>query len=82
MPYFAHDGSLIYCQDISWLICKLGVVYDVSEWRMFIDSYKRSLTGVLLHNVKKYTSVPVAHSIHLKEGNVRKSGNTSEQDEV
>jgi hypothetical protein len=28
---------------------------------------KRSLEGVLLHNDNKYTSVPVAHSIHLKE---------------
>jgi hypothetical protein len=49
------------------LICKLGVVYDASEWRLFIDSSKRSLKGVWLHNGNKYASVPVAHSIHLKE---------------
>jgi hypothetical protein len=34
---------------------------------LFIDSSKRSLKGVLLHNGNKYASVPVAHSIHLKE---------------
>jgi hypothetical protein len=45
----------------------LGVVYDASEWRLFIDSSKRSLKGVLLHSGNKYASVPVAHSIHLKE---------------
>jgi hypothetical protein len=45
----------------------LGVVYDVSEWSFFIDSSKRSLKGVLLHNGNKYASVPVARSIHLKE---------------
>jgi hypothetical protein len=67
IPYFVHDGSLVCCSDISGLICKLGVVYDVSEWRLFIDSSKRSLKGVLLHNGSKYASVPVAHSIHLKE---------------
>jgi hypothetical protein len=48
-------------------MCKLGVVYDASEWRLFMDSSKRSLKGVLLHNGNKYASVPVAHSFHLKE---------------
>jgi hypothetical protein len=48
-------------------MCKLGVVYDASEWRLFIDFSKRSLKGVLLHNGDKCTSVPVAHSFHLKE---------------
>jgi hypothetical protein len=67
IPYFARDGSLVYCSDISGLICKFGVVYDVSEWRLFIDSSKRSLKGVLLHSGNKYASVPIAHSIHLKE---------------
>jgi hypothetical protein len=43
IPYFAHDGSLVYCSEISGLICKLGVVYDASEWRLFIDSSKRVL---------------------------------------
>jgi hypothetical protein len=28
---------------------------------------KKSLEGILLHNGKKYASVPVADSIHLKE---------------
>jgi hypothetical protein len=32
-----------------------------------IDSSKRSLKVVLLHNGSKYASVPVAHSVHLKE---------------
>jgi hypothetical protein len=50
VPYFAHEGSLVYCSDISGLICRLGVVYYASEWRLFIDSSKRSLKGILLHN--------------------------------
>jgi hypothetical protein len=62
--YFAHDGSLVYCSDISGLICKLGVV---SKWRFFKEPSKRSLKWVLLHNGNKYASVPVAHSIQLNE---------------
>jgi hypothetical protein len=70
VPYFAHDGQLVYCCDIPGLVCKLGgsdIVYQSSDWRLFIDSSKTSLKGVLLHNGNKYASVPVAHSVHLKE---------------
>src|SRR5215469_13374988 len=35
--------------------------------RLFIDSSKRSLKCVLLHNGNKYGSVPVGHFIKLKE---------------
>lgn len=34
---------------------------------MFIDSSKRSLKGVLLHNGNLYGSITIAHSVHLKE---------------
>ena len=44
-----------------------GITYETSEWRLFIDSSQRSLKGVLLHNGNKYASIPVAHSVHLKE---------------
>jgi hypothetical protein len=37
------------------------------EWRLFIDSSKRSLKAVLLHNGNTLPSVPVGHSVHLKE---------------
>jgi hypothetical protein len=56
IPYFAHDGSLVYCSNISGIIWKLGVVYDASEWRLFMDSSKRSFEGVLLHNGNKYVN--------------------------
>jgi hypothetical protein len=45
----------------------LGVKYKTVEWRLFIDSSKGSLKGVLLHNGNCLASVPVAHSVHLKE---------------
>jgi hypothetical protein len=45
----------------------LGVLYDEVQWRLFIDSAKRRLKRALLHNGNKYASVPVSHTIHLKE---------------
>jgi hypothetical protein len=38
--------------------------YDPND---FIDYSKRNLKAALLHNGKKFASVPVAHSIHFKE---------------
>jgi hypothetical protein len=55
--YFWINGKVQY-----WVWCKW-----VNEWRLFIDSSKRSLKAVLLHNGSKYASVPVGHSVHLKE---------------
>ena len=67
-PYFTQEDSLVYCNNISELVIKLGATsYEKEEWRLFIDSSKRSLKGVLLHNGNTLASVPVAHSVHLKE---------------
>ena len=47
---------------------ELGVnFYDATSWRMFIDSSKRSLKCVLLHNTNEYGSIPIGHSTTLKE---------------
>ena len=34
---------------------------------VFIDSSKRSLNAVLLHNGNVRCSIPITHSVHLKE---------------
>ena len=34
---------------------------------MFIDSSVKSLKAVLLHNGNKFSSIPVGHSVHMKE---------------
>ena len=49
------------------LFTSLGLPYNPSDWHLFIDSSKLSLKGVLLHNRNKYPSIPIAHSVHLKE---------------
>ena len=69
VPYFSREENLTYCHDIPGLVIALGAAeYIPGEWRLFIDSSKISLKGVLLYNNgDKYASVPVAHSVHLKE---------------
>jgi hypothetical protein len=62
------EGQLVFCCDISALIHQLREkTYDPNDWSLFIDSLKRSLKAVSLHNGNKFASIPVAHSIHLKE---------------
>ena len=41
--------------------------YEPKDWRLFIDSSKRSLKCVLLHNDNQFAFVPNAHSTILKE---------------
>jgi len=65
--FFSKKGPLVFCNNISGLIQSLSKYYDVNEWRLFIDSSKRSLKGVLLHNSNQLASIPIEHSVHLKE---------------
>ena len=48
-------------------ITAMETSHTPSEWRLFIDSTKRSLKCVLLHNGNKLASVPIRHSIQIKE---------------
>ena len=65
--YFQVCDDLCYCSDVDRLFKEIGIHYDPSDWRLFIDSSIRSLKGVLLHNRNEHPPIPVAHSTHLKE---------------
>ena len=65
--FFDMENKLCYCTNMPGLFTSLGLPHNPSDWRLFIDSSKRSLMGVLLHNGNKYPSIPIAHSVHLKE---------------
>jgi len=67
LQYFTSDQNLVYCCNIPGLVEHLGTSYNASEWRLFIDSSQRSLKAVLLHIGNEFGSVPIAHSVHLKE---------------
>ena len=45
----------------------MGHEYDVSEWKLFIDSSSRSLKVVLPNNGNKLSSIPVGLSVEMKE---------------
>lgn len=65
--FFVQEGDLVYCSDIPGLMNEFGVEYKKEDWRLFIDSSKTSLKAVLLHNGNTYASIPVGHSVHMKE---------------
>ena len=67
VSFFNMENKLCYCTNIPGLFMSLGLPHNPSDWRLFINSSKRSLKGVLLHNGNKYPSIPIAHSVHLKE---------------
>ena len=51
LPFFSEKNDLVYCTDDIPLLHNLGVSqYEAKDWRLFIDSSKRSLKYVLLHN--------------------------------
>ena len=65
--FFKVEGPIVYCSNVECLFHELKEKYDPSEWRLFIDSFVRSLKAVLLHNGNIKHSIPIAHSVHLNE---------------
>jgi len=65
--FFKAEGGLVYCCDINGLVLSMGIDYNAAEWRMFVDSSKRSLKAVLIYNGNTVASLPIAHSVTLKE---------------
>ena len=63
-----QEEDLVYCRDVAGLFVKLGAPQcDPRDWRLFIDSCKRSLKCVLLHNVNQFAYIPPSHSTAVKE---------------
>ena len=68
LPFFSEENNLVFCNDVGGLLKKMGLSeYLPHAWRLFIDSSKRSLKCVLLHNGNRYGSVPIGHSTSMKE---------------
>ena len=64
---FQDKSSLVYRNNIAGLIQSMGLEYDATQWRLFIDSSSRSLKAVLLHNWISFSSTPIGHSVQTKE---------------
>lgn len=68
LKYFQCEGGFVYCHNVHGLMKELGIpAYNATEWRLFIDSSKRSLKCVLLHNGNLFGAVPIGHSVCLHE---------------
>ena len=68
LPFLSQENNHVYCHEVSGLLEKMGSTeYFPHDWRLFIDSSKRSLKCVLLHNGNKLGSIPIAHSTKMKE---------------
>ena len=65
--FFSFREGLCYCHDIRGLFEAIRIPCNTSDWRLFIDSSSKSLKAVLLHNTNKCPSIPLAHSVHIKE---------------
>jgi len=66
LPYFTQENDIVYCNNVAGLLRQLGVQqYDSQDWRLFIDSSKRSSKCVLGHNGNLYGFVPLGHSTTL-----------------
>ena len=61
------QNAICFCNNVSGLFYSIGIPFIPSEWRLFINSSSKSLKAILLHNGNKYPSLPLAHSVHLKE---------------
>ena len=68
--FFTMDEtlSLEHCTNVKGLMDELKKgLYIPKQRRLFIDSSKRSIKAVLLHNTNVYASVPIAHSTVVQE---------------
>ena len=67
MQFFDDQPNFIFCKDIPGVIMKLGgTKYIPADWRLLIDTSKRSPKCVLLHITSVYGSIPIGHSKTLK----------------
>ena len=64
---FSKNGELFYCNDIFELIHTSVGNYDPNDWRLFIDSSKKSIKAVLLDIGNILPSVTIAYSTTMKE---------------
>ena len=66
--FFCEKNGYVFCPNVEGLLLAMGVPnYNPSDWRLFIDSSKRSLKCVLLHYGNIFGSIPIGYSVKLKE---------------
>ena len=67
VKYFSKIDSLVFCNDLPGLFHQMDKKYNPADYILLIDSSKRSLKVVFLHNRNELASIPLAHSVQLTE---------------
>ena len=65
--FFCLQNELCYCYGVRGLFQAIGIPCNTNDWRLFVDSSSSSLKVVLLHNTNQCPSIPLTHSIVMKE---------------
>ena len=65
--FFSLQVELCYFHDVRGLFQAIGISCNTNDWRLFIDSSSKSLKAVLLHNTNQCPSIPLAHSVVMKD---------------
>lgn len=67
MSFFSLENELIFCTNISRVMVKFRIKYVSEDRKLFMFRQKKILKTIILHHDNKYASIPVGHSVHLKE---------------
>ena len=68
LAFFEPDNDFVYYCDVPGLLVAMGFAqYDPNEWRLFIDSSKKGLKCVLLHNGNLFGAIPIGHCLLERE---------------
>ena len=75
--FFSHEVGVVFCNDVCSVVEVLFHDYNADQWHLFNDSSKVSLKVVLLHNGKRFLSVPFVHAANVNESHESISGSVS-----
>jgi len=59
--------ELCFYDDIESLFQEPSIGHEPNNWRLFIESSYRTRICVLVHNRNQYASMPIGHSVYIKE---------------
>ena len=66
-PFFFMEGELVACRKTNGMMIALNIVYDPDEWRLLVDSSKKGVKAVFLHNGNVLPPIPIDRAVHMKE---------------
>jgi hypothetical protein len=65
--FFIMQSKVTACKNVEGLMAAMNIMYNLEEWRLFIDPSMYRLKAVLLHKGNKLPSIPVACAVHKNE---------------